>query len=289
MQAAERVLPPRRELLRLRERRRGTTRWQDVYGGALHEQSHGESFLALALPALRAARPLHPRRARGRAVADRPARAARGACTSSSTAHSQFMIATHSPILLGLPGRVDLRSSAPTGIEPREYEETEQYRLTRDFLEDRDRFLHHLFRAMTRVRMEGVEPPWVAPPASETGASAWFRHIRGAGRREARPAVVSPASLLPERFELARSPVVRLELAHERLAEEAQRADERVELVQRVVAALARVDVELELDRDGCSRRSRGPCAARSSTGSTWQSSAHAGCRASSRSDVSST
>jgi hypothetical protein len=31
------------------------------------------------------------------------------------------------------------------------------------------------------MRMEGVEPPWVAPPVSETGASAGFRHIRVPG------------------------------------------------------------------------------------------------------------
>ena len=29
-----------------------------------------------------------------------------------------------------------------------------------------------------RVRMEGVEPSWPKPPVSETGAYAWFRHIR---------------------------------------------------------------------------------------------------------------
>jgi predicted ATPase len=58
-------------------------------------------------------------------------------------AHSQFVVATHSPILLGYPDATIYELNAD-GIEPREYEQTQQYSLTRDFLEDRERFLHHL-------------------------------------------------------------------------------------------------------------------------------------------------
>lgn len=57
---------------------------------------------------------------------------------------SQFVISTHSPILLGYPeARIFVLSSE--GIVETSYHETEQYELTRSFLDDRDRFLHHLF------------------------------------------------------------------------------------------------------------------------------------------------
>jgi len=57
---------------------------------------------------------------------------------------SQFVISTHSPILLGYPeARIFVLSSE--GIVETRYHDTEQYELTRSFLDDRDRFLHHLF------------------------------------------------------------------------------------------------------------------------------------------------
>lgn len=56
---------------------------------------------------------------------------------------SQFIIATHSPIVLSYPGatiyHVDGR-----GISPVDYEATEHVRLTRDFLNDRQRYLSRL-------------------------------------------------------------------------------------------------------------------------------------------------
>jgi predicted ATPase len=56
---------------------------------------------------------------------------------------AQFIVATHSPILLGYP---DARIYVLTddGIAQSAYEETEQYELTRSFLEDRERVLHLL-------------------------------------------------------------------------------------------------------------------------------------------------
>jgi predicted ATPase len=57
---------------------------------------------------------------------------------------SQFIVATHSPILLGYPGaRIYVLSE--DGVNETGYEETEQYELTRSFLDDRERFLHYLF------------------------------------------------------------------------------------------------------------------------------------------------
>src|SRR6476659_2302370 len=67
-----------------------------------------------------------------------------------------------------------------------------------------------------------------------------------AGRAQSRPAG-EPGSG-SRRLPLAFTQVVRLELGDEALTEEAQRRDERVELVERVLACLIRVDLELELD-----------------------------------------
>jgi predicted ATPase len=58
--------------------------------------------------------------------------------------HSQFVIATHSPLLLGYPGAL-IYGFGPNGIERVAYEDTEHYRVTKDFLAGRDRFFKHLF------------------------------------------------------------------------------------------------------------------------------------------------
>ena len=54
------------------------------------------------------------------------------------------MVATHSPLLLAYPG-ARIYSLGESGIEQLAYEDTEQYQLTRSFLEDRERFFRHLF------------------------------------------------------------------------------------------------------------------------------------------------
>ena len=57
---------------------------------------------------------------------------------------SQFIIATHSPILLGLPGAQILNFS-DEGIRPIRYEDTESYQITKLFLEQRESLLNKLF------------------------------------------------------------------------------------------------------------------------------------------------
>ena len=54
--------------------------------------------------------------------------------------HAQFIIASHSPILLACPG-AQLFSFDAIPVIPVEYEETDHYRIYRDFLLDRGRFL----------------------------------------------------------------------------------------------------------------------------------------------------
>lgn len=57
----------------------------------------------------------------------------------SAGGHAQFIVATHSPILLGCPNAT-LYSFDRAPISPIEYENTEHYRLYRDFLRNRRRF-----------------------------------------------------------------------------------------------------------------------------------------------------
>jgi predicted ATPase len=59
--------------------------------------------------------------------------------------HSQFVVATHSPILLGYPGATILELS-DTGIRKVAFDDAPQVELTRSFLDDPQRFLRHLLR-----------------------------------------------------------------------------------------------------------------------------------------------
>lgn len=59
---------------------------------------------------------------------------------------SQFIISTHSPVLLGYPGAT-IYVLSDRGIEEAGYEDLEVVQLTRSFLEDRQRFFRELFAA----------------------------------------------------------------------------------------------------------------------------------------------
>jgi predicted ATPase len=115
---------------------------EDVYDRPLHEQSHGESFLDIAVNRLGP---------RGFYLFDEPeaALSVRGQLALMRRMHelvlehSQFVVATHSPILLGYPEATILELS-DEGIRSVGYEETEQVELTRSFLENPARFLRHL-------------------------------------------------------------------------------------------------------------------------------------------------
>jgi predicted ATPase len=120
---------------------------RDAYGGTyLHEQSHGESFIALMVNRFRGS---------GLYILDEPEAALspqRQLALLSlmhalvSEKRSQFIIATHSPIVMAYPGAtIYLLSSS--GICQIAYEETAHVQLTRDFLLHRDHYLLELFRA----------------------------------------------------------------------------------------------------------------------------------------------
>lgn len=115
-----------------------------AYGGrSLHAQSHGESFLAL----------FTNRFEQGIYILDEPEAALspqrqlsflRIIHDMSRTGHAQFLIATHSPILLSFPGAV-LFNLDGTAIEEIDYRETKHFLITRDFLNSPERFHKHLF------------------------------------------------------------------------------------------------------------------------------------------------
>ncbi|QDG53095.1 ATP-binding cassette domain-containing protein [Persicimonas caeni] len=113
------------------------------YGGSPHEQSHGESFLNLVL---------HRFGPQGLYLLDEPEAALSPQRQLSFLARmhelveqdSQFIIATHSPILMAFP-QATIFLFSEDGIEEVEYEETDHYQLTRDFLNHRERYFQHLF------------------------------------------------------------------------------------------------------------------------------------------------
>ncbi|HEY4884495.1 MAG TPA: hypothetical protein VII08_12755 [Myxococcales bacterium] len=56
----------------------------------------------------------------------------------------QFIIATHSPIILAYPDAI-IYGLGANGVTRVAYEDTEHYALTRDFLQNRERYLRRLF------------------------------------------------------------------------------------------------------------------------------------------------
>ena len=115
------------------------------YGGrSLHEQSHGESFLAVMINRFGPD---------GLYLLDEPeaALSTQNCLTALRRIHelvqerSQLIIATHSPIILAYP-EATIYHCSDRGLEPIEYEESEPVRLTRSFLDSRARFLTELLK-----------------------------------------------------------------------------------------------------------------------------------------------
>lgn len=115
-----------------------------AYGGrSLHAQSHGESFLSL----------FSNRFEQGLYILDEPEAALspqrqltflKIIHDLSGPGHAQFLIATHSPIILSYPGAV-LFSLDGDAIREIDYRETNHFLITRDFLNSPERFFKHLF------------------------------------------------------------------------------------------------------------------------------------------------
>ncbi len=110
----------------------------------LHKKSHGESFLAIAQ------RHLRPN---GVYLLDEPEAALSPQrqltllieIYRSASQGAQFIIATHSPILLGIPD-AEILSFDHGQIRPCEYEETESYQVMEMFINNREQILHRLLK-----------------------------------------------------------------------------------------------------------------------------------------------
>ena len=116
----------------------------DSYGGrSLHRQSHGESFLALVQNRFGG---------NGLYLLDEPESALSPSRLMTLLVYirnlvgqnSQFIIATHSPILMAYPG-AQVYQLTQEEICAVDYRQTEHYQLTRRFLEAPEQMLRHLF------------------------------------------------------------------------------------------------------------------------------------------------
>jgi predicted ATPase len=111
-----------------------------LYGGVkLHEQSHGESFLALATNRF-AGEGLYILDEPEAALSVSGALAVLAAIDRASRAGAQFIIATHTPILLACPG-ARIYELGEDGFSECEYDDLDAVRLTRGFLGDPQRYL----------------------------------------------------------------------------------------------------------------------------------------------------
>lgn len=111
-------------------------------GKSFHDQSHGESFMALMQGTFSE---------EGFYILDEPeaALSPQRQLTLLILIHqlaqkgAQFIIASHSPILLGIPD-ARILSFQDSGIRPCSYEETESYEITEMFINQREYFLKRL-------------------------------------------------------------------------------------------------------------------------------------------------
>ncbi|MED1865346.1 AAA family ATPase [Fictibacillus nanhaiensis] len=121
------------------------TGFRDYGGRSLHKQSHGESFLSLFL-----------HRFKGKAIylLDEPEAALSPSrqLTFLKIIHdltaqgdTQFIIATHSPILLGYPN-ADIINFDDGKILKVDYESTDHFQVTKYFLNNREKFLSELLK-----------------------------------------------------------------------------------------------------------------------------------------------
>ncbi len=114
------------------------------YGGvSLHRQSHGESFLALAE---------HRFGGRGLYILDEPEAALSpmrqmrlmARMKALTEDRSQFIVSTHSPILMAFPG-AEVYEITTGDIQSVACQETEHWQISRRFLENPDRMMKYLF------------------------------------------------------------------------------------------------------------------------------------------------
>ena len=115
----------------------------DSYGGvSLHKQSHGESFMALVANRFGG---------NGLYILDEPEAALSPSRILELMCHihelekknSQFIISTHSPILMAYPG-AEILYLTQDGIQSVSYKETEHYLVTKQFLNNPEQMCKYL-------------------------------------------------------------------------------------------------------------------------------------------------
>lgn len=115
-----------------------------AYGGTyLHRQSHGESFMALVQNRFSG---------NGLYILDEPEAALSpmrqltllSEIDRLAKNNSQFIVATHSPILSAYPG-AEILELTENGIVNVPYTQTEHYKITKDFLDNPERMFKYLF------------------------------------------------------------------------------------------------------------------------------------------------
>lgn len=119
------------------------TAYEQFGWGGLHERSHGEQFIEAALDKFQPG---------GLHLLDEPEAALSviGQLQLLRRVYDvvqgdgQFVVATHSPILLAYPGAA-IYEFGDDGLRPTGYEDTDAYQLTKSFLDGPERFLRHLF------------------------------------------------------------------------------------------------------------------------------------------------
>ncbi|WP_066063345.1 AAA family ATPase [Neobacillus soli] len=125
------------------DRGAGGRRVIDSFGGvSLHEQSHGEAFFATFL---------HRFGGNGLYILDEPEAALSPLRQMSMLTrihdlvneNSQFIIATHSPIIMAYPD-AKIFEFTEAGIRESTLEETNHYKIMKQFFDDKNRMLHHL-------------------------------------------------------------------------------------------------------------------------------------------------
>lgn len=117
--------------------------------GSLHARSHGEAFLTMFTEFFQ----------RGLFLLDEPEAALSPSRQLTllarlhelvSAGESQFIIASHSPILMAYPG-ADIVGFDGGALRRMSYHETDHYRISRDFLNEPERFLRHLIEREKKV------------------------------------------------------------------------------------------------------------------------------------------
>ncbi len=116
----------------------------DSYGGkSLHKQSHGESFFEAFMERFQG---------NGLYILDEPEAALSPLRQMSMLARinelvnqgSQFIISTHSPVIMAYPNAKIIQLTE-NGMSESKLEETNHYSIMKQFFENKDRLLHHLF------------------------------------------------------------------------------------------------------------------------------------------------